>query len=116
MFAGKNRGPRKQASCRIRISRNGKRDYLGEVDEIRKKISIAKAEVERLKNRKIIKKGRKNRVILQEECNVSIAGLVNYMEKITPQEVEERFSQEEKQHSFQNQADLLVKIRGQSRA
>ena len=51
---------------------------------IRKKISIAKAEVERLKeNRKITKQGRKNRVTLQEECNIAIAiaGLANYMEK-----------------------------------
>ena len=49
---------------------------------IRKKISIAKAEVERLKeNREITKQGRKNRVTLQEECNIAIAGLANYMEK-----------------------------------
>ena len=50
---------------------------------IRKKISIVKAEIDRLKeNRKVTKKGRRNRVILQKECKVlSIASLVSYMEK-----------------------------------
>ena len=46
-------------------------------------VSIAKVEIERLKeNRKITKKGRKDRSQLQKECKtVSVAGLVRYMEK-----------------------------------
>ena len=46
-------------------------------------VSIAKVEIERLKeNRKITKKGRKDRSRLQKECKtVSVAGLVRYMEK-----------------------------------
>jgi len=50
---------------------------------IRKKISIAKAEIDRLKeNRKVTKRGKKNREILQKECKLlSIASLVNYMER-----------------------------------
>ena len=57
--------------------------YEEEVGSIRKKISIAKAEIDRLKeNRKVTKKGRRNRVILQKECKVlSIASLVSYMER-----------------------------------
>ena len=46
-------------------------------------VSIAKVEIERLKeNRKITKKGSKDRSQLQKECKtVSVAGLVRYMEK-----------------------------------
>ena len=46
-------------------------------------MSIAKAEIERLKeNRKITKKGRKNWSQLQKEYKtVSVAGLVRYIEK-----------------------------------
>ena len=51
--------------------------------EIRKMISIAKAELKRLKeNRKITKKGRKNRNILKEECKtISAIEFVNFMER-----------------------------------
>ena len=60
-----------------------KRIYDQEAGKIRKQLSIAKAEIERLKeNRKITKKGRKNRCQLQKECKtISVAGLVSYMEK-----------------------------------
>ena len=46
-------------------------------------VSIAKVEIERLKeNRKITKKGRNDRSQLQKECKtVSVPGLVRYMEK-----------------------------------
>ena len=60
-----------------------KRIYDQEEGKIRKQLSFAKAEIERLKeNRKITKKGRKNRSQLQRECKtISVAGLVSYMEK-----------------------------------
>ena len=51
--------------------------------EIRKNISIAKAEIERLKtNRKISRQGKKNREKLVKACKVlSVAELFSYMEK-----------------------------------
>ena len=62
---------------------NLKRIYDHEAVKIRKQLSIAKAEIEGLKeNRKITKKGRKNRCQPQKECKIiSVAGLVSYMEK-----------------------------------
>ena len=59
-----------------------KRIYDHEARKIRKQLSIAKAKIERLekKNRKITKKGRKNRSQLQKECKtISVAGLISYM-------------------------------------
>ena len=60
-----------------------KREFEKKVTELRKRISIAKAELERIReNRKITKKGRKNRTILMEECKkISSSELINYMEK-----------------------------------
>ena len=60
-----------------------KRIYDHEAGKIRKQLSIAKAEIERFKeNRKVTKKGRKNRAQLQKECKtISVAGLVSYIEK-----------------------------------
>ena len=57
--------------------------YDQEEGKIRKQLSFAKAEIERLKeNRKITKKGRKKRSQLLRECKtISVAGLVSYMEK-----------------------------------
>ena len=51
--------------------------------ETRKKISIAKAEMERIKvNRKLTKRGRKNQELLKMECKtLSLGELVNYMER-----------------------------------
>ena len=53
------------------------------VKSIRRSISIAKAELERIKeNRKITRKGKKNRKELAEECKtISSSTLVNFMEK-----------------------------------
>ena len=60
-----------------------KRIYGQEEGKFRKQLSFAKAEIERLKeNKKMTKKGRKNRSQLQEECKtISVAGLASYMEK-----------------------------------
>ena len=51
--------------------------------ELRRKISMAKAELDRLReNRKLTKRGKRNRPLLLRECRViSAAELVSYMEK-----------------------------------
>ena len=54
---GKNKGTKRRES------------YDTHVKELRRKISFAKAEMERLQeNRKTTKKGKKNRLELQKEC------------------------------------------------
>ena len=60
-----------------------KRVYEKRVVEVRKKISIAQAELERIKeNRKITKKGKRNRAVLEKECKgLSAIKLVSFMEK-----------------------------------
>ena len=60
-----------------------KRVYEEKVKSIRRSISIAKAELERIKeNRKITRKGRKNRKEVAEECKtISSSTLVNFMDK-----------------------------------
>ena len=67
------------------ISKIGKekRVYEEKVKSVRRSISIAKAELERIKeNRKITRKARKNRKELAEECTtISSSTLVNFMEK-----------------------------------
>ena len=57
--------------------------YIAKVTELRRKISIAKAELERIKaNKKMSKKGKKNRAMLENDCGkVSSVPLVTYMEK-----------------------------------
>ena len=64
-------------------------------------ISIAKAELERLReNRKITKKGINNRNIIKEECKTIAAfELVNFMEKkkLTLNKPRKRFSRKQKQ-------------------
>ena len=64
-------------------SDKSKRLYEENAQEIRKKISIAKGELTRIReNRKITKKGKRNRKILEKECkSISTAGLIDYMEK-----------------------------------
>ena len=57
--------------------------YERQAGEIRKNISIAIAEIERIRsNRKITTKGRRNQAKLLESCKViSVAALLSYMEK-----------------------------------
>ena len=57
--------------------------YKAQAGEIRKNISIAAAEIERLRaNRKLTSKGKKNRAKLLKNCkSLSVADLVVYMEK-----------------------------------
>ena len=82
MKGWKKQGPIKRDNPQDRKEKL-KRIYDQEAAKIRKQLSIAKAEIERLKeNRKITKKGRKNRSHLQKECKtISVAGLISYMEK-----------------------------------
>ena len=60
-----------------------KEKYQKEAGAIRREISIAKAELERLQeNRKISKKGKKNRESLRKNCKtISATSLISYIEK-----------------------------------
>ena len=54
--------------------------YIAKATELRRKISIAKAEIERIKaNKKMSKKGKKNRAMLENDCGK--VTLATYMEK-----------------------------------
>ena len=57
--------------------------YEAQAGEIRKNISIAKAEKEKVRaNRKLTRKAKENRVKLLKSCkSLSVAHLVDYMEK-----------------------------------
>ena len=58
-----------------------KKNYLDEMGEIRRNISIASAEINRVKeNRKLTKRGKKNRALLQEK-SLSVTQLITYIEK-----------------------------------
>ena len=73
--------------------------YEEKVEEIRKKILIAKAEVERLQqNQKLTKRGKRNRAILRKEC-YTMSSLVGYMErqKSLLRKLKKGFVREEKQ-------------------
>ena len=60
-----------------------KEEYESKAGTIRRELSIAKVELDRLReNRKITKRGRNNSKILQKECNsISLPSLVAYIEK-----------------------------------
>ena len=87
-------GPRRKEQKR-------KTAYEEKVHEIRKMISFAKAELERLReNRKITKKGRKNRNILKQQCKtISSFELGNFMErkKSAFRKLKKGFSRKKKQ-------------------
>ena len=69
MLKGWKKNPKDKAIKEIRVSENWKRFYLESVRDGRKKISKATAELQRLKeNRKLTKKGKKNRTLLRKEC------------------------------------------------
>lgn len=69
--------------CRKGHSDKSQREFEEKARELQKRISIAKAEWERLRgNKKVTKKGRKHWALLLEECKkISSSELVNYMEK-----------------------------------
>ena len=81
-----NKGWKKQRSGTAggaRKQQKWKLAYERRMVEVKKKISIAQAELIRLKeNRKITKKGKRNRAMLEKECKgLSVVKLVSYMEK-----------------------------------
>ena len=75
--------PRAQGEPRKNSSDKSKKVFEELAMELRRKISMAKAELERLReNRKLTKRGKRNRPLLLRECRViSAAELVSYMEK-----------------------------------
>ena len=78
------KGWKKERSGNSRVVAEKDKDVLGkQVKEIRRKLSIAKAELDRIKkNDRITRKGRRNRKELLKECKViSVGELVNFMEK-----------------------------------
>ena len=78
----KRLGPKRPWGCDSKQHMR-KRVYQERASELRKKISIAKVEVERLKeNRKLTKRAKRNREILRAECRtISVSSLVGYMER-----------------------------------
>ena len=60
-----------------------KEAFVKQVTEVRKKISVAVAELDRIKgNKKITNKGKKNRSMLEKECGkLSAASIVTYIER-----------------------------------
>ena len=66
-----------------KMSNKADEEFVRQVGELRKKISTAPAELERLRlNRKITKKGRKNRIFLTQEYGTLSGGsLVSYIER-----------------------------------
>ena len=75
--------PRAPGEPRKNGSDKSKKAFEELAMELRRKISMAKAELERLReNGKLTKKGKRNRALLLRECKViSAAELVSYMEK-----------------------------------
>ena len=73
----------KHRNPRSKNDEDNKKDYMWEANQIRREISIAKAELERIKaNTKITKRGRKNRKLLERECKmISVKHLIEYMER-----------------------------------
>ena len=65
------------------MSSKAEEEFVRQAGELRKKISIAQAELERLRlNRKITKKGRKKQIFLMQECGtLSAASLVSDIER-----------------------------------
>ena len=80
---GWKKDPKDKATRRAHENDSWKNKFLEIVGEVRKKLSIATAELSRIKeNRKLTKRGKKNRSLLQKECrSLSASSLVSYIEK-----------------------------------
>ncbi|KAK2568094.1 hypothetical protein P5673_008026 [Acropora cervicornis] len=80
---GWKKDPKDKATRRTHKNDSWKNKFLEIVGEVRKKLSIATAELSRIKeNRKLTKRGKKNRSLLQKECrSLSASSLVSYIEK-----------------------------------
>ena len=80
---GWKKDPKDKATRRAHENDSWRNKFLEIVGEVRKKLSIATAELSRIKeNRKLTKRGKKNRSLLQKECrSLSASSLVSYIEK-----------------------------------
>ncbi|KAK2549053.1 hypothetical protein P5673_030549 [Acropora cervicornis] len=80
---GWKKDPKDKATRRAHENDSWRNKFLEIVGEVRKKLSIATAELSRIKeNRKLTKKGEKNRSLLQKECrSLSASSLLSYIEK-----------------------------------
>ncbi|KAK2570691.1 hypothetical protein P5673_004379 [Acropora cervicornis] len=80
---GWKKDPKDKATRRTHENDSWRNKFLEIVGEVRKKLSIATAELIRIKeNRKLTKRGKKNRSPLQKECrSLSASSLVSYIEK-----------------------------------
>ena len=83
-----NKGWKKESGIKVQkkrktIGQTMKEAFLTQATELRKRISIATAELDRIKkNKKITKRGKRNRAMLERECDkVSAASLVAYIEQ-----------------------------------
>ena len=79
----KKREEERSRAGRSKFKLKGKEEYEAKACKIQGNISIAKAELERIKlNKEITKKGRRNQGLLAKECGtLSVASLISYMEK-----------------------------------
>ena len=98
-----NKGWKKESGIKVQTKRKTsgqkmKEAFLTQAAGLRKRISIATAELDRIKkNKKITKRGKRNRAMLERECGkVSAVSLVAYIErkKIRTQESEGRIHPE----------------------
>ena len=83
-----NKGWKKESGIKVQTKRKTigqtiKEAFLTRATELRKRISIATAELDGIKkNKKITKRGKRNRAILERECGkVLAANLVAYIER-----------------------------------
>ena len=83
-----NKGWKKESGIKLQTKRKTtcqtiKEAFLTQATELRKRISIATAELDRIKkNKKITKRRKRNRTMLERECGkVSAASLVAYIER-----------------------------------
>ena len=83
-----NKGWKKESGIKVQTKRKTsgqtmKEAFLTQATELRKRISIATAELDRIKkNKKITKRGKRNRAMLERESGkVSAASLVAYIER-----------------------------------
>ena len=83
VLKGWKKDPKDKTTKRVYNNDKWRNKFLEDVKEVRKKLSIAIAELSRIKkNRKLTKRGKKNRCLLQKECrSLSASSLVSYMEK-----------------------------------
>ena len=83
VLKGWKKDPKDKTTRRAHANDSWRNKFLEIVEEVRKKLSIATAELNRIKeNRKLTKRGKKNRSSLQKECrSLSASSLVSYIEK-----------------------------------